>query len=69
MQPKTAVLYRQNRKVIFVYAKGIANWVYVKVGQENSSDITIIDNSLKPGPEVSVSNNPNLAHETAVIVE
>ena len=67
--PKTAVLYRQNRKVVFVYAKGIANWVYVKVGQENSSDVTIIDNSLKPGQVVIVSNNLNLAHETPVIIE
>jgi len=67
--PKTAVLYRQNRKVVFVYKNGMANWVYVKTGLENSSEVTITDGSLKPGQEVIVSNNINLAHETPVTVE
>ena len=66
--PKTAVLYRQNRKVVFVHEDGIAKWVYVEIGLENSSEVTITDNSLKPGQEVIVSNNINLAHETPVAV-
>lgn len=66
--PKSAVLYRQNRKVVFVHEEGIAKWVYVEIGQENSSEVTISDESLKPGQEVIVSNNLNLAHETPVIV-
>ena len=67
--PKTAVLYRQNRKVVFIHENGIAKWVYVEIGLENSSEVTITDNSLKPGQEVVVSNNLNLAHETPVEVE
>ncbi len=66
--PKTAVLYRQNRKVVFVHEDGIAKWVYVEVGQENSSEVTITDDSLQPGQEVIVSNNLNLAHETPVTI-
>jgi len=66
--PKTAVLYRQNRKVVFVHENGIAKWVYVQTGLENSSEVTITDNSLKPGQEVIVNNNINLAHETPVEV-
>ncbi|TAJ08601.1 efflux RND transporter periplasmic adaptor subunit [Marinilabiliaceae bacterium JC017] len=66
--PKTAVLYRQNRKVVFIHDDGIAKWVYVEIGQENSSEVTITDNSLKPGQEVIVSNNLNLAHETKVTI-
>jgi len=67
--PKTAVLYRQNRKVVFVHEDGIAKWVYVEIGQENSSEVTISDESLKAGQEVIVSNNLNLAHETPVIID
>jgi RND family efflux transporter MFP subunit len=66
--PKTAVLYRQNRKVVFVHEEGIAKWVYVEIGEENSSEVTITDNSLKVGQEVIVSNNLNLAHETPVTI-
>lgn len=64
--PKTAVLYRQNKKVVFIHENGIAKWVYVTVGQENSTEVCITDNSLKPGQEIIVSNNLNLAHETSV---
>lgn len=67
--PKTAVLYRQNRKVVFVHENGIAKWVYVITGLENSTEVTITDNSLKPGQEVIISNNLNLAHETPVEIE
>ncbi|MCU4177643.1 efflux RND transporter periplasmic adaptor subunit [Carboxylicivirga sp. N1Y90] len=66
--PKSAVLYRQNRKVVFVHEDGLAKWVYVEVGEENSTHVTITDGSLKPGQEVIISNNLNLAHETAVSV-
>jgi len=64
--PKSAVLYRQNRKVVFVYKNGLANWVYVETGMENSTDVCITDGSIKQGDEVIVSNNLNLAHESPV---
>ncbi len=64
--PKSAVVYRQNRKVVFVHRDGVAYWVYVETGLENSSQVTITDDSLKPGEDVIVSNNLNLAHECPV---
>ncbi len=66
--PKTAVLYRQNRKLVFIHDNGIAKWVYVTVGLENTTEVTITDNTLKAGQEVIVSNNLNLAHESPVTV-
>ncbi len=66
--PKTALLYRQNRKVVFVNENNIAKWIYVETGQENSSEVTISDKSLAAGQEVIISNNLNLAHETPIIV-
>ncbi|MFT3737653.1 MAG: efflux RND transporter periplasmic adaptor subunit [Breznakibacter sp.] len=65
--PKQAVLYRQNRKVVFVHQNGKAMWHYVQTGLENSTDVTIIE-GLKAGDEVIVSNNLNLAHESPVTV-
>ncbi len=65
--PKSAVLYRQNRQVVFVHEEGRAKWVYVEIGEENSSEVTIVNGSLKEGQEVIVSNNLNLAHGTQVV--
>jgi multidrug efflux pump subunit AcrA (membrane-fusion protein) len=67
--PKSAVLYRQNRKVVFVHKKGLAIWTYVETGMENSTQVCITDKSLKVGDEVIVSNNLNLAHESPVTIE
>jgi RND family efflux transporter MFP subunit len=66
--PKSAVLYRQNRKVVFVSENNKAIWVYVEVGLENSTEVTITDNSLTEGQQVIVTNNLNLAHETPIAV-
>jgi len=60
------ILILQNRKVVFVHREGIAHWVYVETGMENSTHTCITDNSLQAGEEVIVSNNFNLAHETTV---
>ncbi|QZE15098.1 efflux RND transporter periplasmic adaptor subunit [Halosquirtibacter laminarini] len=66
--PKSAVLYRQSKKVVFVHHHGTAEWVYVKVGEENSQEVTIIEGDIKEGDEVVVSNNFNLAHKTPIQV-
>ncbi|MBZ4676470.1 MAG: efflux transporter periplasmic adaptor subunit [Anaerophaga sp.] len=63
--PREAVLYRQNRKVVFVFEDGKAIWHYVETGFENSNHITITE-GLEEGDEVIVENNLNLAHETLV---
>lgn len=64
--PKEAVLYRQNRQVVFVYENGKAIWKYVETGHENSTHVAIID-GLEEGMEVIVENNLNLAHESLVV--
>lgn len=64
--PKEAVLYRQNRQVVFILEEGKAIWKYVETSQENSTHIAVIE-GLKEGMEVIVENNLNLAHEAVVI--
>ncbi|MFA8432980.1 MAG: efflux RND transporter periplasmic adaptor subunit [Marinifilaceae bacterium] len=65
--PKSAVLLRQNKEVVFTHEKGTAIWHYVTTGQENSTAFTITD-GLKSGDEVIVEGNLNLAHEAKVKV-
>jgi RND family efflux transporter MFP subunit len=65
--PKEAVLYRQNRKVVFIFEEGKAIWKYVETSHENSTQVAIID-GLEEGMEVIVENNLNLAHESLVTV-
>jgi|SRR5690554_1868666 len=66
--PKSAVLYRQNRQVVFIYKEGKAIWTYVETGNENSSEVVVTD-GLEEGMEVIYENNLNLAHETVVVIE
>jgi hypothetical protein len=65
--PKEAVLYRQNRKVVFIFEEGKAIWKYVETSHENSTHVAVLD-GLEEGMEVIVENNLNLAHENIVSV-
>ncbi|MDR1950992.1 MAG: efflux RND transporter periplasmic adaptor subunit [Bacteroidales bacterium] len=65
--PKSALVLRTNRKVVFTLKDGTANWVYVETAQENSNSYVIVD-GLKPGDTVIYQGNMNLAHGTPVRV-
>lgn len=65
--PKSAVLLRQDKHVVFMLKNYEAHWVYVEIGQENSSHI-VINDGIKVGDVVIVSGNSNLAHQTKVQV-
>ncbi|MDL2282435.1 efflux RND transporter periplasmic adaptor subunit [Parabacteroides sp. OttesenSCG-928-G06] len=66
--PKTAVVMRSGKQVLFTLVKGKANWVYVTTGLENAGYYTIIDGLVNPGDIVITSGNINLAHEAPVTV-
>lgn len=66
--PKTAVLPRQGKKVVFVHENGKAIWKYVTTGVENSREISI-ESGLKAGEEVIYENNLGLSHESEVTVK
>lgn len=65
--PKSAVLLRQNKEVVFVHEKGKAIWHYVKTAGENSQSY-VVSEGIESGDEVIVSGNLNLAHESEVKV-
>jgi len=72
--PKSAVLIRDNKEVLFKYINGSAYWTYVNVIHENSNSYAIIPDKersaiLNEGDTIIVSNNLNLAHDSRVMIE
>lgn len=64
--PKSAVVLRSGKQVVFTCRDGKAIWNYVKTGLENIDSYTVVE-GLQAGDTVIVGNNVNLAHETSVI--
>lgn len=65
--PKSAVVLRSGRQVVFTFAGGKAMWNYVTTGLENLSEYTVTE-GLEPGMKVITGGNINLAHESPVRV-
>ena len=66
--PKSAVVLRTGKQVVFVMSDGKANWNYVQTGLENATEYTITSETLKEGDMIITSGNINLAHESPVKV-
>ncbi|MET0466275.1 MAG: efflux RND transporter periplasmic adaptor subunit [Chitinophagaceae bacterium] len=65
--PKSAVVIRSERPVVFTYNNGLAKWNYVKTGLDNGEKVEILD-GLSSGSVVIVSNNLQLAHDSPVSI-
>lgn len=65
--PKTAVVLRSGRKVVFTVKNNEAQWVYVETGNENSTNI-VIEDGIAEGDSVVVSGNAFLAHRSKIRV-
>ena len=66
--PKTAVTLRSGRQVVFVYNVGIAKWIYVESGLENSTHV-VIKGGLSAGDSVIVEGNLHLANDSRVTLK
>ncbi|NDW11622.1 efflux RND transporter periplasmic adaptor subunit [Bacteroides sp. 214] len=69
--PKSAVVLRSGKQVVFTYKDGKAHWNYVHTGLENATECTILEDSkdkLSEGDVIIISGNVNLAHESPVSV-
>ena len=71
--PKTAVVLRSGKQVVFTLQEGKAMWNYVHTGLENATEYVVSDKSqkgieegLSEGDTVIVTGNLNLAHEAEV---
>lgn len=70
--PKSAVVLRDNREILFRYTNGTAFWTYIQILDENDASYAVkaADGArLEHGDTVIISNNLNLAHETEVEIE
>lgn len=73
--PKTAVVLRTGKQVVFTLENGKAKWNYVLTGLENAescivsnkADVGVTDGLLE-GDTVIITGNVNLAHEAEVMV-
>ncbi len=66
--PKTAVVLRTGKQVVFVLKNDLAFWNYVQTGKENATEYTITSETLKNGDIIITEGNINLAHESPVKV-
>ena len=69
--PKSAVVIRDNLDVLFRYADGKAEWVYVNILKSNGDSHVVEANAdrgakLSEGEQVIISGNFNLADESKV---
>lgn len=68
--PKSAVVLRSGKQVVFTLQDGKAMWHNVQTGLENSDSYSLVETAdgLKEGDVVIVTGNVNLAHEAPVKV-
>lgn len=64
--PKTALVLRQGKQVVFTYVNDTAIWNYVEIGLENGREYTITS-GLSSKDIVITSGNLNLAHNVRVV--
>ncbi|MDL2241951.1 efflux RND transporter periplasmic adaptor subunit [Bacteroidales bacterium OttesenSCG-928-L03] len=65
--PKSALVLRNNRKVVFTLKEQQANWIYVETGMENSEGYVVTE-GLQAGDSIIYDGNINLANESKVTV-
>ncbi len=65
--PRDALLLRDDRKVTFVYEKGLAKWHYVQTGLENDDYFEVLE-GLSENDSLIVSGHFNLAHDAQVVI-
>lgn len=66
--PKTAVVLRTGKQVVFTLKDGKAMWNYVTTGLENMTEYTVTGDGMEEGAQIIVTGNVNLAHEASVKV-
>lgn len=69
--PKSAIVMRSGKPIVFTVVKGKAQWNYVQIVTENSDSCVVAPRSkeyegLAAGDTVIVAGNLNLAHESKI---
>lgn len=67
--PKSSIVLRDGKEVIFTVKDSIAMWNYITTGLENMTECVLVDweaNGLQEGMMIVTTGNVNLAHESPV---
>ena len=68
--PRSAILERDRRTMLFVYEDGLAKWRYVTTGLENDEYVEIVENPeteiVRPGEMVLTGGHFTLTHDARV---
>ncbi len=68
--PRSAILERDSRTMLFVFEEGRARWRYVTTGRENDEFVEILENPdtdiVRPGEVVLTNGHQYLFHEAPV---
>lgn len=66
--PKSAILDRNGRDIVFRYADEKAQWTYVQKSFENQDSVCILK-GLAPGDQLIIHDHTNLAHQAPVHID
>lgn len=68
--PRSAILERDNRTMLFVFEDGRAKWRYVTTGRENDEFVEVLENPetdiVRPGEIVLTNGHQYLFHEAPI---
>ena len=68
--PRSAILEKDRRTMLFVFEDGRAKWRYVTTGMENDTQVEILANEetsmVEPGEIVLVDNHFYIIHDAPV---
>lgn len=67
--PKSAVVLRTNKKVVFTVKGNKAIWNYVETAQENTDSYVLVPDRINAGDSVIYEGNMNLMDQVPVIVK
>lgn len=67
--PKSALVLRTNRKVVFTLKNNKAMWNYVETAQENSESYVIVQDKINAGDSIIYDGNMNLMDMVPVILK
>lgn len=67
--PKSAVVLRTNKKVVFTLKNNKAMWNYVETAQENSDSYVLVPDKINAGDSVIYDGNMNLMDQVPVILK
>ncbi len=63
--PKSAIVKRQNRELVFLKHSDKAKWQYVVTGLQNENEVTI-ESGVRSGDTIITGNNLTLVHDSKV---